>query len=194
MTDNAQFFEEPQTEPTEEKKKNITLGIYQRLRLGEWVKARASSPSTYAQLAKLASAELGFTVTPSHIEGMWRGINGKRKFDKPTTPPLPEIPAGMVLVECREMVLLRENLAEARAEAHELAQRVLRLKENGENYAQLLESKLHPEGMVLVAATEIEQLRAIKVKHEKIVEQTRDFLNVTGAQLNKIRWEIFNAN
>jgi hypothetical protein len=58
----------------------------------------------------------------------------------------------------------------------------------------LLESKLHPEGMVLVDEKELEQLRAIKVKHEKNVEQTRDFLNGTQAQLNKIRWEIFNAN
>jgi hypothetical protein len=194
MTDNTHFFEEPQPEQAAEKKRIITLGIYQRIRLGEWVKARASSPSTYSQLSKLASAELGFTVTPSHVEGLWRGINGKRKFDKPTTPPLPEIPEGMMLVECREMVLLRENLTEARAEAHELAQKVLRLKENGDNYKMLLESKLHPEGMSLVDEKELEQLRAIKVKHEKNVEQTRDFLNGTQAQLNKIRWEIFNAN
>jgi hypothetical protein len=97
---------------------------------------------------------------------LWRGINGKRKFDKPTTPPLPEIPEGMMLVECREMVLLRENLTEARAESHELAQKVLRLKENGENYAKLLESKLHPDGMVLVAATELERLRDMEVKSD----------------------------
>jgi hypothetical protein len=124
---------------------------------------------------------------------MWRGINGKRKFDKPTTPPLPEIPVGMMLVECREMVLLRENLAEARADAYEQSQKVTRLNEIAENYMRALDNQRPPDGMVMVDAAELEQLREIKVKHEKIVEQTRDFLNGTQAELNQI-WEIFNAN
>jgi hypothetical protein len=194
MTDNTHFFEEPQPEQTAEKKKNITLTMPEKVELARWIKEQSASRLTYSQLADHAHADLGFNVTPSHVEGMWRQINGKRKFDRPTTPPLPEIPEGMMLVECREMGLLRENLAEARADAYEQSQKVARLNEIAANYMRALDNQQPPEGMVLVDATELDQLRAIKVKHEKIVEQTRDFINGTQAQLNKIRWEIFNAN
>ena len=109
MTDYAKTFVEPT--PNHEPKKHITLNIYQRLRLGEWIKSQANSPLTYAQLANFATAELDFTVTPSHVENMWRGLNGRRKEERQEAPVLtvvPLVPEGMVLVAVEDLHHLHE--------------------------------------------------------------------------------------
>jgi hypothetical protein len=191
MTDNAHFFEEPQPAPTAEKKKNITLTMPEKVELARWIKDQAASQLTYSQLADYAHADLGFNVTPSHVEGMWRQINGKRKLDRPTTPQLPEIPAGMVLVECREMVLLRENLAEARADAYEQSQKVARLNEIAANYMRALDNQQPPEGMVLVAKNELDRLRETAENYYLLKDDLFAFIDKTH---NKHLKGAFHAN
>lgn len=132
MTDNAHVFIDD--------RKPITLTMVEKVELAKWIKEQSASQLTYSQLADYAHADLGFLVTPSHVENMWRQINGRRKAEakQEATPVLPvaqaQIPEGMVLISKAELGDLREALAEALAASFMQSQRAEIAEAVRENY------------------------------------------------------------
>lgn len=57
---------------------NNSISLGQKIKLAKWVESKSGDDRSYHDLAITATAELGFSVTPSQMQNFWHEVNGRR--------------------------------------------------------------------------------------------------------------------